>query len=303
MHRQWHILCWNIRGINSEDKHNALRTHIDSSGCAIICLQETKREAFEHSYIRKFCPRRFDKFIYFPSDGNSGGLIVIWNSAIFKGELVQNFKWATAVKFSSTQSICNWYLANIYGPCIGDDRENFVQWMYDLQINDTDNWILIGDYNFYRSPIDRNRGGGNMDDMLLFNDIIRAQNLVDLPLHGATYTWSNMQSDPLLERLDWFLTLNNWTTAFPNTTVKALPRPVSDHVPCLVSIQSTIPKSSIFRFENYWIHHPGFKDTVSNAWQVRVNKSNAADIINEKLKNVRRALIKWSKSISNLTPY
>jgi hypothetical protein len=78
----------------------------------------------------------------------------------------------------------------------------FVEWLYELQISDNENWLLIGDYNFYRSPTDRNKEGGNIDDMFTFNNIIRSHNLVDLPLTGATYTWSNMQSDPLLERLD-----------------------------------------------------------------------------------------------------
>jgi exonuclease III len=98
----WHILCWNIRGINSEDKHNALRSHIDASSCSIIFLQETKRVSFDHSYIRKFCPRRFDKFVYFHSDGNSGGLAIIWNNTIFRGQLVENLAWATTMKFYST---------------------------------------------------------------------------------------------------------------------------------------------------------------------------------------------------------
>jgi hypothetical protein len=246
-------------------------------------------------------PRRFDKFIYFPSDGSSGGLIVIWNSAIFKGELVQNLAWATTIKLLSTQSSSFWYLSNIYGPCTGEDRNNFVQWLYDLHIDDSENWILMGDYNFYRSHNDRNRDGGNIDDMLLFSDIIRAQNLIDLPLNGATYTWSNMQSEPLLERLDWFLTSNNWTSSFPTTTVQALARPVSDHIPCLISIQSSIPRSKVFRFEIYWVQHPGFKETVHAAWQTNVRKSNAAAIINAKLKNVKRDLKKWSKSISKIS--
>jgi hypothetical protein len=126
--------------------------------------------------------------------------------------------------------------------------------------------------------------------MLLFNDIIRAQNLIDLPLNGATFTWSNMQTEPLMERLDWFLTSNNWTSVFPNTSVQALARPVSDHTPCLISIQSSIPRSKVFRFEIFWVQHPGFKKTVQAAWQINVRKSNAAATINAKLKNVRRAL-------------
>jgi exonuclease III len=121
--RLWNILCWNIRGINSEDKHNALRTHIDSSGCAIICLQETKRANFDRFYIRKLCPKRFHKFICFPSDGNSGGLVIIWNSVIFKDELVENISWAVTIKVCSTQSNSCWYLANIYGPCAGEYRD------------------------------------------------------------------------------------------------------------------------------------------------------------------------------------
>jgi hypothetical protein len=67
-----------------------------------------------------------------------------------------------------------------------------------LEIEDSDNWILLGDYKFYRSPNDRNKDRGNVDDMLLFNDIIRSKNLIDLPLNGAAYTWSNMQTGPLL---------------------------------------------------------------------------------------------------------
>jgi hypothetical protein len=36
--RQWKIMNWNIRGINSEKKWNALANKIDECGCDIICL-------------------------------------------------------------------------------------------------------------------------------------------------------------------------------------------------------------------------------------------------------------------------
>ena len=58
--RSWNIICWNVCGIGSDEKHFALRSHIDNSGCLIICLQETKRDHFDHSYLRKFCPKRFE---------------------------------------------------------------------------------------------------------------------------------------------------------------------------------------------------------------------------------------------------
>jgi exonuclease III len=61
---------------------------INESECDLICLQETKCETFNWQLIRKFCPKRFDNFIFSPSRGASGGIIVLWNSSVFKGDLI-----------------------------------------------------------------------------------------------------------------------------------------------------------------------------------------------------------------------
>jgi hypothetical protein len=110
-----------------------------------------------------------------------------------------------------------------------------------------------------------------------------------------------MQSEPLLEKIDWFFTSNHWTTSYPNTSVKELPRPVSDHIPCLVSVQSSIPRSKVFHFENYWPLHPGFKDTVKSAWQLPVHSSDTALALSAKFKNLRRVLKRWSEGLSKLS--
>lgn len=44
--RKMGVLCWNIRGLNSEDKWKAIRSKVTECDCDIICLQETKREFF-----------------------------------------------------------------------------------------------------------------------------------------------------------------------------------------------------------------------------------------------------------------
>jgi exonuclease III len=78
----WKVLDWNVRGLNDMDKRLLVYNKIEESQCAIICLQETKRQDFDHSFIRSFCPKRFDHFVFSPSDGASGGLIVLWNSSV-----------------------------------------------------------------------------------------------------------------------------------------------------------------------------------------------------------------------------
>src|SRR5690348_9053510 len=127
-------------------------------------------------------------------------------------------------------------------------------------------WIMLGDFNFIRSPLDRNKPRGSVSDMMLFNDIIQHLDLVDIPFQDRHFTWSNMQDDPLLEKLDCVFTSISWSLSFPATSVLPLSRPISDHVPYVVRMDSHIPKASIFRFENFWIDFPGFYDTVKLHW-------------------------------------
>lgn len=110
-----------------------------------------------------------------------------------------------------------------------------------------------------------------------------------------------MQNDPLLQQLDWFLTSNNWTTSYPNTMVKPLGKPVLDHIPCIVTIETTIPQSNLFRFESYWIQHPGFMEVVASAWNKQVRSDNFATVICRKFKTLRYELKHWSKKISKLS--
>ena len=91
--RTWKILNWNIRGINSELKWIALAAKIEECGCDIICLQETKRDNFDTEYIKKVCPKKFNRFEFLPSVGASGGIIIIWNGAF----LVEN--WLSKMNF------------------------------------------------------------------------------------------------------------------------------------------------------------------------------------------------------------
>jgi endonuclease/exonuclease/phosphatase family metal-dependent hydrolase len=126
----------------------------------------------------------------------------------------------------------------VYGPCSGDQRNDFIQWLFQLNIPPDEDWLLVGDYNFIRSLENRNKPGGNVNDMLIFNDFIRSQNLTELPIKGTKYLLSNMQEYPLLEKLDWFFTSLHWTTSYPSTLVTPQGKPTSDHIPCFITIQT-----------------------------------------------------------------
>jgi hypothetical protein len=115
-------------------------------------------------------------------------------------------------------------------------------------------WLVVGDFNLYRNPQDRNKPMEDYTEMMLFNGAIRALGLVELPLKDQGYTWNNKQQPPLLlECLDWFFTSSSWTTVNPNTMVATLTMETYYHVPCLIYTTTNIPRGYIFRFENYWL--------------------------------------------------
>ena len=76
----------------------------------------------------------------------------------------------------------------MYGPCDGPLRDDFVQWLYHLQIPVDANWLLLGDFNFIRSLDNRNLPGGDVSDIFMFNEIIGHLGLLELSLKGRAYT-------------------------------------------------------------------------------------------------------------------
>jgi hypothetical protein len=98
---EWKILVHNIRGINTPEKWNSMRNRIVETKCDIICFQETKKDFFGESYIRNFCPRKYDGFCYNPSVVSSGGLITIWQENKFYGDQIFHNEYAHMVRFKS----------------------------------------------------------------------------------------------------------------------------------------------------------------------------------------------------------
>jgi exonuclease III len=98
------ILCWNVHGINSQVKLTAIKSKILETNCEIIYLQQTKKENFDQSFIRQFCPSTFDCFERIPSIGASGGTIIIWKSGRFSGQVISQNEYAMSVEFVSMLS-------------------------------------------------------------------------------------------------------------------------------------------------------------------------------------------------------
>jgi hypothetical protein len=108
---------------------------------------------------------------------------------------------AISIEFTSALLGAKWIRTNVYAPCNTQDRQDFLHWFKSVDMPDTTDCLVTGDFNLMRRQSDRNKSLGNVQDMLNFNDVISCLRLEELKLVGNKYTWINKQESPLLERL------------------------------------------------------------------------------------------------------
>lgn len=154
------------------------------------------------NFLKNVCPPNFDKFEFLPSIGASRGIITAWKSALFNGQLAFSNEFSMTVEFSSRHNNDSWILTNIYGPCTVEGKGNFLEWFEQIQMPESIDWMIVGDFNLMRKQEDRNKEE-DLTEMFMFNDAISALGLTEIILQGRKYTWSNMQPNPLLQKLDW----------------------------------------------------------------------------------------------------
>lgn len=97
-----------------------------------------------------------------------------------------------------------------------------------------DSWCVAGDFNIIRAPIERKGCLFSSSAMRLFSDFIETNELIDPPLLGGWFTWSNNQEEPSLSYFDRFLFSASWEEHFHRVMQVALPRPLSNHIPLVL---------------------------------------------------------------------
>jgi hypothetical protein len=78
--------------------------------------------------------------------GASGGLLIIWNGALFDGDVLQFNSFAISVKLTSQLFGSSFCLTNIYGPNTSDGKVAFINWFYNFDIASFSDWIVAGDF-------------------------------------------------------------------------------------------------------------------------------------------------------------
>lgn len=245
------IFTWNCRGISNTRSMDYIKDIMARLKPDFICLVETKSNSIR---IQRFCARFSRHWVWaaVPSNGYSGGIIVLWKR--FNGIVTPVASSRMALHLIITTSEDSWILSTIYNSQVLSEHKNLWKSLSGLSQLDSP-WLLTGDFNDIMFE-EEHKGGSFRNyssKSKAFTTFIQSNNLLDLGFTGSCFTWCNGH-DGLTRRwarLDRFLSNSNWFIKFNYISSQHHDRINFDHTPMfLTAHDSPSPFSKIFRFEN-----------------------------------------------------
>jgi hypothetical protein len=294
------IVSWNVRGLNGSDKRLKVRNLLRRWKADIICLQETKMAYISGSFVRSVWSCPYADWCYLASRGTAGGILLMWDRRVVEKMEMYVGEFVVACSFRNVADSFSWAFAGVYGPHYISSRRLLWEELAGLMSWWELPWCIGGDFNVTRFPNERSGDGRFRSDMMDFSDFISEQGLMDLPLAGGTFTWSNLSS---WSRLDRFLVSPDWEAKYPGLLQKRMPRLCSDHFPILLDCEGIKGGARPFKFENMWLKADGFVEKVRLWWSSYSFQGEPSFILAQKLKALKADLKKWNEQVFGNVEY
>ncbi|KAH7687154.1 Exodeoxyribonuclease III protein [Dioscorea alata] len=276
------VLSWNVRGLGRPSKRHLINDFLTSTKADLVCLQETKLQELHTSMWKSIGSRHLDSFHFLPASGTSGGIIMAWDKNLLSGSLIHSGVFSLTLEFSNRLDNSVWLCTSVYGPNARSLRSDFWNELRLIRNLRSSPWVICGDFNVMFSLNDKNTEIHNLGDLVNAQIFLNELNLIDPPLHGRGFTWTNGQEVPIWERLDRFLFSQCWSTTFPK--FGALPS-----------------RPRTFRFEKSWYSDENVGALIQNWWSEINPVGCGAFILSKKLMFLKGKLRKWaSESFGSL---
>lgn len=286
------LLSYNVRGVGRWAKRNEVRNLIRMGGMDFCCIQESKLENVNSRIIRSIWGNNKCDWEADLADGNSGGVISIWDKEKFQKVSAWSMKGVVAVNGIWLELGCRCTILNVYAPNVSTLRGELwdqLQLIADQYAEDC--MCIIGDFNSIRD-VDERRGRGQYEDendMERFNNFIGDNNLIEVQLTGKRFTWYRPDGT-CKSKLDRMLVNSTWCRSWPNQILKDGRRSLSDHIPIFIEESRKDWGPKPFKFFNQWMQHSDFKDFVREKWNSFNIQGWGGFVMKEKLKLLKAEL-------------
>ncbi|KAK3205584.1 hypothetical protein Dsin_019630 [Dipteronia sinensis] len=269
------------------EKRRVVRDLVRSTKPSILFIQESKLNHFDSRIIKSLGGSILSKGMGVEANGSAGGVITLWNEDVFGVKsCIHNDRCIilAGMLFSINTEVvfCNVYAAN-------NEIERVELWKFILaaKLSLPGPWIIGGDFNTVFDQRERKRGIGSVRSMRNFQLFADAANVIDLPLQGMEFTWSNNSENESWARLDRFLCDPIFFSWFPQLVQKGLGRSLSDHNPEILGELMVDWGPKPFRFLNVWLEDKNFMEGVRKKWVSCSRGVSAGLILKHKIGAVR----------------
>ena len=232
--------------------------------------------------------------MFLGSVGASGGILLMWDKRVVEKVEDAVGQFSVSCKFKNVADQKEWMFIGVYGPNNDGDRRLMWDELAGIHSWWDVPWCMGGDFNVVRFPSEMVGSKSFSSPMHDFSDFISDHGLLDIPLSGGIYTWSNNREVSSMSRLDRFLFTADWNEGFVNIFQKRLIRISSDHFPVLLDCGNIQRRSRPFRFENMWLKVEGFMELVKEWWESYSVNGTPSFVFAAKLKALKVDLKKWN---------
>ena len=288
------IVSWNVRGLNDKDKRLRVRSLIRMWKADIICLQETKMADINRRVVQSIWGNQHVDWISLGSNDAAGGILLMWDRRVVEKVEEAAGYYSLSCKFRNVLDQFEWIFSGVYGPNSDSDRGMLWEELASLVSWWDAPCCIGGDFNAVRFPSEKSGMASFNYAMHEFSNFISECGLMDIPLEGGLFTWSNNREIPAMSRIDRFLFSPEWADHFGLVNQQHLPRLLSDHFPICLDCGRIMGGKSPFRFENMWLKVDRFVHRVRDWWALYSFPSSLSHILASKLKALKLDLKKWN---------
>ncbi|GJT31914.1 RNA-directed DNA polymerase, eukaryota [Tanacetum coccineum] len=153
--------------------------------------------------------------------------------------------------------------------------------------------VVEGDFNEVREASERFGSSYNERQAGLFNNFISNASLIDVPLGGYKFTWTDKWGSKM-SKIDRFLVSKLFYETFPNISGVILEKGISNHRPILIKDYVVDFGPTPFWFFHSWFKIEGFYSMVVDTWKNDgIVEANGLISFKKKLQNLKRVIREW----------
>ncbi|GKC09431.1 RNA-directed DNA polymerase, eukaryota [Tanacetum coccineum] len=198
-----------------KEKKQWVKTLCHSNQVNFLSLQETKMVSFDIFVVKAFWGNMFFDFATSSARGRSGGILCVWDKMMFHKKRTYSFDHCLCIEGTWLANNSDLLFISVYSPQELPIKRAL--WSYLIGI--INRWhgeiIVMGDFNEVRNASERHGFSFHPLNTAKFNMFIANAQLIDIPLGGYSFTWSDKHASKM-SKLDRFLVSNGVLDLFPN---------------------------------------------------------------------------------------